>query len=108
MQSFPFSQKYNAQIASVDESMNATPLVVKEYREIVHEIIGSNTLSMIGKVITKEDVIDVKYRPFEDDDILGKIRNGSTVYIIGEIGELYMIEYGTDIGYVLKEYISVD
>lgn len=49
----------------------------------------------------------MRFEPSTDSDILGTVPKNAEVYIIGESNDWYMIEYGTNIGYVLKEYIKL-
>ena len=106
-------QEYNSQVDAVDERENATPIVLKSYQEIVLELMdtsgnsGTSAEIIIGVVITQQDALNVRFEPSTDSDILGTVPKNAEVYIIGESNDWYMIEYGTNIGYVLKEYIEL-
>lgn len=105
----------NTQIDAVDESLNATPFVMKNYHKFMLDFMTDLNQSQAiktGKVITKEDDLNVRYGPSVDYGILAKAPKGSTVNIIGEVDDWYLVKYEepyrNKVGCVLKDYVSVD
>ncbi len=64
--------------------------------------------AITGTIITDEDALNVRIGPSTEYAKLGTIPKGATVYITGENGDWYVIEYGTDTGYILKDYVALD
>ncbi len=64
--------------------------------------------TITGTIITEEDALNVRIGPSTEYAKLGTVPKGATVYITGENGDWYVIEYGTDTGYILKDYVALD
>ncbi len=58
-------------------------------------------------VVNVESSLFVRKGPGTNYDYWGRLTNGTEVVIIGEEGNWYKIEYGSNIGYVSKDYVKI-
>lgn len=60
-----------------------------------------------GIVITENDALNVRTSPSVDAPVIGQVPKGNVVHITGEDGDWYKIRFGSEIGYVSKEYVAL-
>lgn len=60
-----------------------------------------------GKVITKDDDLNVRESPSTDSEKIGTVAKGQTVEITGETQDWYEIKYKNGHGFVYGEYIEL-
>jgi N-acetylmuramoyl-L-alanine amidase len=61
----------------------------------------------VGVVQTKGGNLNIRRKPTVDSEIVGQIPNGAEVQVFGETGGWYVVQYGTVVGYVRGDYLSV-
>jgi len=64
--------------------------------------------SVLGEVYVGPDKLNVRNSTKTVNNVLGKLTTGSSVEIIGEVGEYYEINFKGKVGYVLKKYIKIN
>lgn len=64
--------------------------------------------SALGEVSVGYDKLNVRDSAKDTDNVLGTLTTGSSVEIIGEVGEYYEINFEGKVGYVLKKHIKVN
>lgn len=59
----------------------------------------------VGLVSTKGSNLNIREKPSISSSVIGRIPNGSRVYLLGKEGNWYKVEYNGIIGYCFDKYI---
>lgn len=69
---------------------------------------SKNTMDVIGIVNTAKDPLNIRQSPSGSSAVTGSAKKGSSLWVIGEVGNWYKISKNKKIGYVSKTYLKLN
>lgn len=69
------------------------------------EVMPTTDIKYIGQVNTTNGSLNVRNGPSTSNKIIGSLKKGATIEVIGETGDWLKVNYENETGYVSKKYI---